>query len=89
MIITITCGCTTPFVGKAKEQVKDVKLIEVQNPDYTFTYKAEDGSIIFNNLEQQLSFVDGIVVIVKEGKFGLVNPKGQYIVEPIYDYISE
>lgn len=89
MIITITCGCTNPFVGNAKEQVKDVKLIEVQNPDYTFTYKTEDGNIIFNNLEQQLSFVDGIAVIVKEGKFGLVNPKGQYIVEPIYDYISE
>lgn len=88
MIITITCGCTNPFVGKTKEQVKDVKLIEVQNPDYTFTYKTEDGNIIFNNLEQQLSFIDGIAVIVKEGKFGLVNPKGQYIVEPIYDYIS-
>ena len=89
MIIIITCGCTNPFVGNAKEQVKDVKLIEVQNPDYTFTYKTEDGNIIFNNLEQQLSFVDGIAVIVKEGKFGLVNLKGQYIVEPIYDYISE
>lgn len=49
MIITITCGCTNPFVGNAKEKVKDVKLIEVQNPDYTFTYKTEDGNIIFNN----------------------------------------
>ena len=53
MIITITCGCTNPFVGNAKEQVKDVKLIEVQNPDYTFTYKTEDGNIIFNNKRNQ------------------------------------
>ncbi len=89
MIITITCGCTNPFVGSAKEVVKDVKLIEIKNPDYTFTYKTEDGNVIFDNLEQQLSFIDGIAVIAKDGKFGLVNKYGEYIVEPIYDYISE
>lgn len=85
-ILTVTCGCTNHF---ANEQVKDRKLIEIQNSDYTFTYKTEDGDIIFSNLEQQLSFVDGISVIAKEGKFGLVNRAGEYVVEPVYDYMSD
>ena len=83
-----TCGCTNSisdtFTGN-----NNVKLVEIQNSDYTFTYKTPNGDVIFNNLEQPLLFSNGIAIIAKEGKFGLVNSKGEYIVDPIYDYISE
>lgn len=78
-----------PFANGSNTQIDDIKLIQVHNTDYTYTYKTQDGNIIFSNLEQQLFFIEGIATIAKAGKYGLVNKSGEYIVEPIYDYISE
>ncbi len=88
LILATTCGCTNPLGNLTKTKINDVELIEVQNPDYTFTYKTSDGKIIFSNIGQ-LIFTDGIATIAKDGKYGLVNKLGEYIVEPIYDYIAE
>lgn len=88
LILTTTCGCTNPLDNLTKTKINDVELIEVQNPDYTFTYKTSDGKIIFSNIGQ-LIFTDGIATIAKDGKYGIVNNSGEYIVEPIYDYIAE
>ncbi len=86
IICLTTCGCSNPI-----EKVfapDNIELIEVQNPDYSFTYKTSDGKIIFSNIGQ-LIFTDNIAVIFKDGKYGLVNKSGEYVVEPIYDYISD
>ena len=88
LILATTCGCTNPLGNLTKTKINDVELIEVQNSDYTFTYKTSDGKIIFSNIGQ-LIFTDGIATIAKDGKYGLVNKLGEYIVEPIYDYIAE
>lgn len=87
MIIT-TCGCTNPFVKNNETQPPNIELIEIQNSDYTFTYKTTDGKIIFNKIPDQLDFADGLAVITENGKYGIVNKLGEKVVEPIYDYIS-
>lgn len=88
LILATTCGCTNPLGILTKTKINDVELIEVQNPDYTFTYKTSDGKIIFSNIGQ-LIFTERIATIAKDGKYGIVNKSGEYIVEPIYDYIAE
>ncbi len=87
LMLTASYGCTNPFITNTEGHIES-KLIEVQNSDYTFSYKTTDGKIVFSNLEQPLSFTNGISVIAKNGKFGLVNQSGEYLVEPVYDLIS-
>lgn len=87
-VLLTTCGCSNPF-EKIYEDNSNVELIEIQNSDYTYTYKTPDGKIIFNNINEPLNFTNNIAVISKDGKYGLVNKLGEYVVEPIYDYIGE
>lgn len=88
LILLTTCGCSNPL-DKILEKETNIEIIEVQNSDYTYTYKTADGKIIFNNLSEPLLFTENIAVISKDGKYGLVNKLGEYIVEPIYDYIDK
>ena len=83
-----TCGCSNPL-DKILEKETNIEIIEVQNSDYTYTYKTADGKIIFNNLSEPLLFTENIAVISKDGKYGLVNKSGEYVVEPIYDFMSK
>ena len=88
LMLVTTCGCTNPLDNFTKTTSNNNELIEIQNPDYTFTYKTPDGKVIFSNVEQ-LIFTDNIAVILKDGKYGLVNKLGEFVVAPIYDYIAE
>lgn len=87
LVLLTTCGCTNPFNGLV-ENNSNIELIEIQNSDFTYTYKTADGQIIFNNLPEPLQFSNNIAVISKDGKYGLVNKVGEFVVEPIYDYID-
>lgn len=88
LMIISTCSCTNPFVKNNETQPPNIELIEIQNSDYTFTYKTTDGKIIFNNIPDQLDFADGLAVITENDKYGIVNKLGEKVVEPIYDFIS-
>lgn len=81
-------GCTLQQNDQPNVQPKH-KIFEVENSDYTYSYKTIDGDIVLENLDTPLEFSSlGIAVLNKNEKFGLVNQYGEIIVEPIYDYIG-
>lgn len=91
MFLLSYTGCYADTVDVFSSYFAENKqeLVEVVNPDYTYTYKTPDGRIIFNNLEQPLKFDSDLAIYQKRGKYGLVNKNGDFVVEPIYDVISD
>lgn len=91
LIITIACGCSKPAARQTViplEQKQELKLTEIQNPDNTISYKTADGTVIFDRLEEKLKFINGLSLIVKDGKYGIVNKYGEYAAKPVYDFMG-
>lgn len=89
LLVLSTCGCTNP-VNKILDNFKkpEPELVEIQNSDYSYTYRNSDGDIVFDKINK-LNFVENLAVYNKDGKYGLVNKAGEIVVEPIYDFIED
>lgn len=81
LIMFSVCGCG--IVNKFEPT-----LVEVKNPDNTYSYKNSRGKIVFSHLEYQLFFNNGFSVYEENGKYGVVNTKGKIVIQPIYDWLE-
>lgn len=81
LIMFATCGCVV------KESLEPT-LTEIVNSDNTYSYTNSKGKMIFSHIESQLSFKDGYAVCIKNEKYGVVNTKGEIVIEPIYEWID-
>jgi hypothetical protein len=84
-----TSACTNYFDKTFNSNSTKEELIEVKNTDGSFSYKNSSGNIIFENLSEALRFVDNVSVINKNLKYGLVNKAGEFIIDPIYDFMGD
>jgi len=86
LLSAVVCGCSNQ--QKQSDAPAKIELVEVQNPDYTYSYKDQKGNIIINNVSQRLIFDNGVATIEQNGKFGIIDNTGKYLIEPVYDYMS-
>ena len=77
--------------NKQKDNTQNVKnqaLIEIRNIDGSYTYKTQNGKILFNKLYRPLVFENGLAVLDNGTKRGLVDTTGRIVVPLIYDAID-
>lgn len=64
-------------------------LIEIMDADYKSGFMDVEGNIIINpRFDYAWDFYNGLAIACIEGKRGLINKRGEFLVEPIYDEIE-
>lgn len=62
-------------------------LIAIQSEDLSYAYYDEYGEKKFGDFEEAGTFYDGLAAVKQNGKWGIINTKGEFTVSPEYDEI--